>query len=1108
MNMKRSLLALLWTGILSFLTLSVNAQFSLTSSSYTQDFNTLLNTGTTNALTLPGWSLNETGGGARDNELYAGDNGGSGTGDTYSYGTIAATERALGSLQSGTLISSYGFYFTNNTGSTITSLRFEYTGEQWRLGTASRTDRLDFQYSADATSLTTGTWTNADQLDFITPNTVGTGAKDGNAAGNRTSLVATVGGLNIPVGSTFFIRWQDFGASGADDGLAIDDFTLTVNPPDGTAPVATQLVPQPGAVNVVLNPNCAISFSEPIQAGSGDSLRVFTGATQVVALPIDSMTINGSSVSFTLRNLSAATSYYITIPPTFLKDTANNFFAGFSLPTEWSFSTFAALPTAYNWDFNACGNLSGGYSQFSVTGTQVWSCTAFGRTYPGSGPSSDSALQMSGFSGTAQLNEDWLISPQLDLSGFADLPLLRFYSRGAFTGPNPQLKVSTNYKGGNPALATWTDLNGRFPAAGVNVWTLSDSINLNSFKGVSVYIAWVYTSNPTDGAARWTLDDVSIFNSPVAAAPDITVTPNSFNFGYIGFGGSSAWRPFSFNASDLLGDITLTAPPAFEISKDGITPGTSILYTPAQASGTQVFYVRFVPTADDVNLFSGQVAVTGTGISKTKLALSGSSLALSSTLDVVNWNIEWFGSTANGPTDLNQQQTNVQTVMNYLNADIYGVSEIVDTARLGNVTRNLAGGYSFVIADYCSFAPNGADPDWITGQKTGFVYRTSMFSNVSVRGMLRDHATQAATDSASYWWASGRFPFLMNADVTLNGATRNMNFIIIHAKANTGTDPEKVEAYRRRKMAVTELKDTLDAFYSSSHVILFGDYNDDLDRTIAPITSGPDTISSYSYIIADSTDADSYKSISLALSRSGQASTSVGSDVIDHQIVSNEMFDIYVPGTIGVRTDAAATVTNFFTTTTDHYPVYSRFYYKQPLPSNLNTFEAVKVNRQQVKLKWGTDQEINSSRFIVERSANGRDWTAIANVAAAGNSSLPRYYQAFDNAPLSGLNLYRLKKLDLDNSFRYSTIERVLMGDNMIFSLNPNPAAGYTDIFINRGFAGASMQVLDMNGRMVLQQKLNASGSVRLNLNGWKAGVYALRLSNGTETQTLRLVVR
>lgn len=198
-------------------------------SAYTQNFDTLSNTAgsTTNNLTIPGWFMTEGGGGARDNEQYAVDTGASNTGDMFSYGSAGSVERALGQLRSGTLIPLFGACFTNNTGSTITNLAIAYTGEQWRLGTAGRTDQMNFEYSLNATDLVTGTWTNVSALNFVSPDTATAGAKNGNAAANRTALSSTISSLSVANGATFWIRWNDTDASGADDGLAVDDFSLT-----------------------------------------------------------------------------------------------------------------------------------------------------------------------------------------------------------------------------------------------------------------------------------------------------------------------------------------------------------------------------------------------------------------------------------------------------------------------------------------------------------------------------------------------------------------------------------------------------------------------------------------------------------------------------------------------------------------------------------------------------------------------------------------------------------------------------------------------------------------------------------------------------------------
>src|SRR6185312_7343000 len=153
-----------------------------------------------------------------------------------SYGSTGATDRAFGTLRVGTFSSTIGAPFSNTTGGTIDTLAISFIGEEWRRGAASAVrDRLDFEYSTNATSLTTGTWTPVDALDFNSPLiTTAVGAKNGNAAANRTAVSFAITGLSIPSGATFWIRWTDFdrgGAGVADDGLAIDDFTLTPSGP-------------------------------------------------------------------------------------------------------------------------------------------------------------------------------------------------------------------------------------------------------------------------------------------------------------------------------------------------------------------------------------------------------------------------------------------------------------------------------------------------------------------------------------------------------------------------------------------------------------------------------------------------------------------------------------------------------------------------------------------------------------------------------------------------------------------------------------------------------------------------------------------------------------
>ena len=210
------------------------ASLTALDTAYTQNFDTLASAGASNALPT-GWALDESGTSTRNDGNYTAGTGSDNAGDVYAFGSVGSTDRAFGTLLSGTLTPIVGASFTNNTGATITSVDISYTGEQWRFGAVGRADELDFQYSTTATGLNVGTFTSVSALNFVSPVQAAVGARDGNAVGNRAAVSGTISGLSVPPGATFWIRWTDFNAAGADDGLAIDDFTLT---PHGA--VATQ----------------------------------------------------------------------------------------------------------------------------------------------------------------------------------------------------------------------------------------------------------------------------------------------------------------------------------------------------------------------------------------------------------------------------------------------------------------------------------------------------------------------------------------------------------------------------------------------------------------------------------------------------------------------------------------------------------------------------------------------------------------------------------------------------------------------------------------------------------------------------------------------------
>lgn len=217
--MKRTLLL-----SFSIIAVSASAQVNYTGGTYNQNFDTLSLAGvglTWNdnlpTASMPGWYSNQT--------TYTADDGtlvGSGQ---YSFGSGNSAERALGSQALPGAIIVYGLRLNNATTSTYGNLNVAYTGEQWRSG-AALTDVLNFEYSTNATSLFTGTWTSFSALSFNSPNNTGAGVLNGNLAANQTALSSTIGSLTWAPSSEMWIRWVHIGGAARHD-LGIDNVAIS-----------------------------------------------------------------------------------------------------------------------------------------------------------------------------------------------------------------------------------------------------------------------------------------------------------------------------------------------------------------------------------------------------------------------------------------------------------------------------------------------------------------------------------------------------------------------------------------------------------------------------------------------------------------------------------------------------------------------------------------------------------------------------------------------------------------------------------------------------------------------------------------------------------------
>jgi hypothetical protein len=486
------------------------AQVSVTASSlnYAQDFNTLDTTGSGLTNMPLGWSVYKWGGTSGVNTTYRAGTGTANTGDAYSYGAAGSTDRALGSLGSGGAPKiNYGVKFVNNTGTTIDTIKIAYRHEQWRVGDTSSTniDTTKFYYSLTGSindSLFTA-WTEVPSLALTSITTVATSIAGNSLNGNQVFdtryMKIPVG---VPAGGTLAIRFYDWNSTASDDGNAIDSFRVTFitnNPPvPNFDPTIIYKYPADNSTNIPTNTTLKMAFDHHVSKGAGyiHLVNESNGTAQnIQASTSSNVTVLNDTATISGLSLALGTSYHILVDSTAF-DTAGYHTYGIYDTTSWNFSTLPAPVTSVSETFDAScatGNMPLNWSRRNMVGTgQFWGCSL--------GTASNKNMYITGYvGGVYYANEDWLITPPLDLSAAINpIVFFRGYQR---YGVDQHLDVmySTNYTGvGDPNLATWTNLNIAINSpADTGTWVNYTAPLPTSS---SMYVTFKYTSSTTIGA--------------------------------------------------------------------------------------------------------------------------------------------------------------------------------------------------------------------------------------------------------------------------------------------------------------------------------------------------------------------------------------------------------------------------------------------------------------------------------------------------------------------------------------------------------------------------------------------------------------------------------
>jgi len=292
--------------------------------------------------------------------------------------------------------------------------------------------------------------------------------------------------------------------------VSIDNFAYTSygggNPDPEPSNYPTDFTATNSGLSVNLEWTDAVGTQLPsayiIMAGINSSLPVPVDSTPV---PNDTDLSDGSGAlnvpygeeMAAFDNLEGNTTYYFSIYPYTNNGSSIDFKTDGTAPTAETTTSDITIIESENFD-ESWGN----WVRISVVGTQEWDRD---NTY---GINNTPCASMTGYEGQSYENDDWLISSPLDLDNYEN-EVLVFYNALGYTGPDLELKISTDYDGGgDPYSATWSNESFTM-STGYFEWTESGDIDLSGYDGNAVYIAFKFTSTNSE-SATWEVDDIAV----------------------------------------------------------------------------------------------------------------------------------------------------------------------------------------------------------------------------------------------------------------------------------------------------------------------------------------------------------------------------------------------------------------------------------------------------------------------------------------------------------------------------------------------------------------------------------------------------------------------
>jgi trimeric autotransporter adhesin len=610
---------------------------------------------------------------------------------------------------------------------------------------------------------------------------------------------------------------------------------------------------------------------------------------------------------------------------------------------------------------------------------------------------------------------------------------------------------------------------------------------------------WSTTSGGTGGACIPTVYDDVYFNANsgfTAASKTVTVNNGNaycHNINWTGAANSPIWNKSASWTVEAWGDSIVTIPAATFNVSPLVLKGANTTYLQGSAplgnfdinidkpGGGLTLLNNYINTGTDFNVLNG--AFNASGRTLNVASITNSNLVNVSGMDISNANITTLGwnytntatnHTLNATNSTINTNTFAATGLTYNKVNVAGTAgthALLTGATIDSLVFTNPGTSSVVGINGASNTLN-----YVEYKGSGNVYGTGNTINTLVffPGKIYTFTVGTTTNITNLWYASGtpcNLTEIVSSSTTAN-ATIN--------KTNGAPEFDYVRVRRITAAGSTP-------FIAFNHTI---DQGNNINWNIAPYNGvapiyglGPDTAilaSAFPYVLH--TDGFFGNPSSLYLwNNSSTADSLVITDTGTYSVNVNFVDGCNISDSIHITLAV-------------------------PLPVTLSSFSATLQNCQ-AHLNWKISDAVNFSHFVMERSKDGRGFEYIGEVSYANGAN---EYNYADKIIEKGTSYYRLKLVDKDGKYFYSTIESVQSDcEQQLIKVYPTLTKGTVYVSLPDGYEQATLSVFN-----ILSQQLNLSAGDSsqklrtIHLDGLSAGTYFLKVARGNTIESYKIVYK